>query len=83
MAESGNNLFFATIRELNERLLARDVSAVELARACANRLQELGPRYNALALALPQQAIRKAEEALEARRSWLEEAERTLEEFTS
>ena len=62
MAEIGNDLFFATIRELNERLLAREFSAVELARACAGRLQQLGPRYNALALALPQQAVRKAEE---------------------
>jgi aspartyl-tRNA(Asn)/glutamyl-tRNA(Gln) amidotransferase subunit A len=62
MAEIGNDLFFATIRELNERLLAREVSAADLARTFASRLQQLGPRYNALALALPQQAVRKAEE---------------------
>jgi aspartyl-tRNA(Asn)/glutamyl-tRNA(Gln) amidotransferase subunit A len=62
MAEIGNDLFFATIPQLNERLLAREVSALDLARACADRLQQLGPRYNALALALPQQAVRKAEQ---------------------
>ena len=62
MAEIGNDIFFATIRELNARLLSKELTAVDLARAFSNRLAQLGPRYNALALSLTQQAIRKAEE---------------------
>lgn len=62
MAEIANDLFFATIPELNSRLMSKEVSSVDLARAFAARLQQLGPRYNALALPLPQQAFRKAEE---------------------
>ena len=62
MAEIGNDLFFATIPELNARLMAKEFSTVDLARAFASRLQQLGPRYNALALPLAQQAIRKAED---------------------
>src|SRR5215471_12231699 len=62
MAVIGDDLFFATIRDLNALLVAKEISAVELARAVSNRLEQLGPRYNALALSLPQQAHRKAEE---------------------
>ena len=62
MAEIGNDLFFATIPELNQRMVSREISSVNLTRAFVSRLQQLGPRYNALALALPQQAIRKAED---------------------
>ncbi len=60
MADLGPDVFFATIPELNKRLIAREFSAEELARAFATRLEQLGRRYNALALPLPQQAIRKA-----------------------
>ncbi|PWU00873.1 MAG: amidase [Terriglobia bacterium] len=62
MAEIGGDLFFATIPELNKLLVSRQISAGELARAVIGRLAQLGPRYNALALLLEQQAIRKAEE---------------------
>lgn len=58
--ELGDDLHFATISELSAKLRAREVSAVELARDFALRLEKLGPRYNALALPLTQQAIRKA-----------------------
>jgi aspartyl-tRNA(Asn)/glutamyl-tRNA(Gln) amidotransferase subunit A len=60
MAELGADTFFATIPELNARLVAKEISAEELVRAFAARLEQLGPRYNALALPLPQQAIRRA-----------------------
>ncbi|HXK05476.1 MAG TPA: amidase [Verrucomicrobiae bacterium] len=60
MAEIGTDVFFATIPELNARLKAKDFTAEQLARAFAGRLQQLGPRYNALALPLPQEAIRAA-----------------------
>ena len=60
MAAIGNDVLFATIPELNERLKAKEFTAEELARAFAERLAQLGPRYNALALPLQQEAIRKA-----------------------
>ena len=60
MAEIGTDVFFATIPELNAHLKAKDFTAEQLARAFAGRLQQLGPRYNALALPLPQEAIRAA-----------------------
>src|SRR5215469_9781398 len=61
MAQLGSDVFFSTIGELNARLVAKEISAVELARAFVERLQQLGPRYNALALGLRPEAIRKAE----------------------
>src|ERR1041385_6188500 len=62
MAAIGDDVFFGTISDLNARLIAKEVSAEDLARAFANRLEQLGPRYNALALPLPQQAIRRAQD---------------------
>jgi len=62
MAELGPEIFFATVVELGAKIAAREVSAEELVRAFANRLEQLGPRYNALALPLPEQAIRAAKE---------------------
>ncbi|HLI85972.1 MAG TPA: amidase [Bryobacteraceae bacterium] len=63
MAEFPHDLFFATIPELNRLLLTKRISAVELARAFARRLESLGPRYNALALLLEPEAIRAAKAA--------------------
>jgi aspartyl-tRNA(Asn)/glutamyl-tRNA(Gln) amidotransferase subunit A len=54
----GNEIFFATIPELNAKLVAKEFSAEELARAFAERLEKLGPRYNALALPLVPEAQR-------------------------
>lgn len=62
MAAIGPDVFFAAILELNARLTAKEFSAEDLARAFAVRLEQLGPRYNALALPLPQHAIRRAKE---------------------
>jgi aspartyl-tRNA(Asn)/glutamyl-tRNA(Gln) amidotransferase subunit A len=53
MAAIPNDVFFATVTELNARLVAKEFSAEELARAFSTRLEQLGPRYNALALAQP------------------------------
>lgn len=58
----GDDVFFATIPELNARIKGREFTAEELARAFSDRLQQLGPRYNALALPLPLEALRKARE---------------------
>src|SRR5207244_5715182 len=44
----------------NARLKAREFTAEDLARAFTDRLARLGPRYNALALPLNQEAIRAA-----------------------
>jgi len=60
MAAISDDVFFAGIAELNRRLVAREFSAEELTRAFADRLERLGPRYNALALPLREQALRKA-----------------------
>lgn len=62
MAEIANDLFFASIPQLNAKITAREISAEELARAIAERLEKLGPRYNALALPLVLEARRQARE---------------------
>lgn len=62
MANVPTDVFFATIPELNARLVAKEFSAEDLARAFSTRLQQLGPRYNALALTLHQEALRQAKE---------------------
>lgn len=59
MATLGNDVFFASIPELNARLVKKEFSAEELARAFADRLEQLGPRYNALALSLKAEALRQ------------------------
>jgi aspartyl-tRNA(Asn)/glutamyl-tRNA(Gln) amidotransferase subunit A len=60
MAELAPELFFATVVELAAKIASKEISAEELVRAFATRLEQLGPRYNALALPLPEQAIRAA-----------------------
>ena len=60
MAALDSNVFFFTLKQLNKSLLDREFSAEELARAFALRLEQLGPRYNAVALPLVQEAIRQA-----------------------
>lgn len=62
MAALDGDVFFATLGELNRGLKAREFSAVDLARAFSDRLERLGPRYNALALSLREQAVRSAKE---------------------
>jgi aspartyl-tRNA(Asn)/glutamyl-tRNA(Gln) amidotransferase subunit A len=57
-----DDIFFAGIADLNARLRKREFSTVELVRAFAERLEKLGPRYNALALPLTEPALRRAKE---------------------
>jgi len=57
-----DDIFFAGIAELNSRLRKREFSTVELVRAFAERLERLGPRYNALALPLTEVAVKRAKE---------------------
>ena len=60
MAAIPSDIFFATIPEINSRLKAKEFSAVELTRAFSDRLEKLGPRYNAVALSLREDADRRA-----------------------
>ena len=62
MANFTDDIFFSTISEIKEKLKAKEFSAVELTRAFCDRLEKIGPRYNALALSLREQAIRKAKD---------------------
>ena len=62
MASIPDDIFFASIAEINQKLKAREFSAVELTRAFSERLERLGPLYNALALPLRQQAIHEAKD---------------------
>src|ERR1041384_371606 len=62
MAALPPDVFFATISELNSRLKGKEFSAEELARAFSERLQQQGPRLNALALSLHQEALRAAKD---------------------
>ncbi len=52
-----------TLAELAKRLRAREVSSVELTKAYCDRLEKLGPTYNALSLMLRDSAIRAAKDA--------------------
>ena len=60
MAAIPDDVFFSTAVELNARLAAKEFSAGELARVFSARLDQLGPRFNALALSSPQDARRQA-----------------------
>lgn len=60
MAAIHDPIFFANLNDLTAKLRARDFSAVELTRAFCDRLEKLGPRYNALALSLQDDAVKKA-----------------------
>jgi aspartyl-tRNA(Asn)/glutamyl-tRNA(Gln) amidotransferase subunit A len=62
MAEPDSEIFFATIPELHAKLIAKEVSAHDLARWFGERLESLGRRYNALALPLTERATRQARE---------------------
>jgi len=50
MAVMNEDVFFASVTELSAQLRAKAFTATELARAFATRLEQLSPRYNALAL---------------------------------
>jgi aspartyl-tRNA(Asn)/glutamyl-tRNA(Gln) amidotransferase subunit A len=56
------DVFFASIAELHARIRTGELSALDLTRAFASRLEQTGPRYNALALPLVEQAVRRAKD---------------------
>ncbi|MCU0227118.1 MAG: amidase [Bryobacterales bacterium] len=57
-----DDLFFRTIPELNQMLVKRQISARELAAAFCDRLEGLGPKYNALAVSTRRTALEMAKE---------------------
>ncbi len=59
---ASNDVFFASLTELNARLRKKEFSCVELTRAFADRLERFGPRYHALALSLRQPALKLAKD---------------------
>ena len=61
-ATVSSDIFFASITEINQKLKAKEFSVVELTKAFCDRLETIGPRYNALALSLRQQALRAAKD---------------------
>ncbi|MBV6430234.1 MAG: Glutamyl-tRNA(Gln) amidotransferase subunit A [Bryobacteraceae bacterium] len=60
MPSFGNDVFFASIAEIQAGIRSKQFSCAELTRAFCDRLERLGPRYNALALSLRDSAVRKA-----------------------
>lgn len=54
------SVFWMSISELHAKLGAKEFSCEELTRAFCDRLERFGPRYNALALSLREDAIKKA-----------------------
>jgi aspartyl-tRNA(Asn)/glutamyl-tRNA(Gln) amidotransferase subunit A len=56
------NLPFATIEELGAALRAREISAVELTRFFSDRLQNIGPQFNALACLISKEPHRMAKD---------------------
>lgn len=54
--------FWLTIRELHAKLVAKEFSCEELTKAWAERLEKIGPKYNALAHPLTKIAMKRAKE---------------------
>src|SRR5712671_3237607 len=57
-----SQVFFSSITDINKRLRAKEFSAVELTRAFCDRLEKVGPRYNALVISLRESAVKKAKD---------------------
>ena len=57
-----DELYFSTVAELNQKLQARDISCRELVRLFSDRLEQIGPRFNALALLLRKPAEKFAKD---------------------
>lgn len=62
MSSISDDIFFAGITGLNQKLAKKEISVKELARAFSERLDTIGPRYNALALLLRKEALHAAKD---------------------
>ena len=56
------DVFWLSIGELHAKLVAKEFSCQELTKAWLDRLETIGPRYNALALSLRKPAISRAKD---------------------
>jgi Asp-tRNA(Asn)/Glu-tRNA(Gln) amidotransferase A subunit family amidase len=66
-----DDVLFLSVRELGTRLRARQISAAELAQASLDRLEKLGPKYNAVVTVMRDSAMvdaRRADKDLKAGR---------------
>jgi len=59
---AAQDIHFATIAELSQKLRSREVSSEELTKIFCDRLEQLGPNYNALACLLRKDAIKAAKD---------------------
>src|SRR5450755_3733908 len=57
-----DSVFFESIPQLSERLKAKEFTALDLTRVFLNRMETLGPRYNALVLLLEKHALSAAKD---------------------
>jgi aspartyl-tRNA(Asn)/glutamyl-tRNA(Gln) amidotransferase subunit A len=55
--------FFLPVRDLASRMRARQLSPVELTEGCLDRLEKLGPRYNAVVTVMREPALAEARAA--------------------
>ncbi len=62
MAIAGDDLFFASAASLNAGWRKGEYSAAELTKAFLDRLEKWGPEFNALALSLRQEAVKRAKD---------------------
>src|SRR5690242_12978769 len=62
MPQFNDDVFFSSISELNARIKGKEFSVKELTQAFCDRLEMLGPKYNALALSLRDSAVNKAKD---------------------
>jgi aspartyl-tRNA(Asn)/glutamyl-tRNA(Gln) amidotransferase subunit A len=58
-----DDLSFRTIRQLGRMLRGREISAVELAEHCLNRLEKIGPQFNAVVTVTRELALDQARKA--------------------
>ena len=58
-----DQILFVPVRELAARIRARKLSPVELATRCLERLETLGPRYNAVVTVMRESALAEARQA--------------------
>src|SRR5678815_333451 len=63
MAELDSGTLFSSVRNLGVRLRARQLSPVALAELSLQRLESLGPRYNAVVTLMRDSAIAEAQAA--------------------
>ena len=55
--------FFLPVRELGARLRARKLTSTELTEGCLDRLERLGPKYNAVVTVMRDSALEEAKKA--------------------